>query len=279
MCNNQGGEMKTKTMVILVAFAFVMAIGCSVVSAANPIPASNETSGISVYITANAQGSLKSDTDIVFTQGNGNLLNNPPLDANGEGQATIAYVENTVATSGTINYTQSIEVDTASQGASGSNLETVRQIDYSNEGDGDSVGMMHSSESILIEQDATATDGEEGCCMWGDDNGETLPASSVRVEAGSEVNLKEGSVNSDGSARTVSNDIDSGIEITYDVSVEGSGQTGNDKAVGSAEVFTEAIIMEGSGAEVNQTTSMTYEQNVRVNGLIQISMDTEYSSP
>ena len=110
-------------------------------------------------------------------------------------------------------------------------------------------------------------------------NGETLPASSVRVEAGSEVNLKEGSVNSDGSARTVSNDIDSGIEITYDVSVEGSGQTGNDKAVGGAEVFTEAIIMEGSGAEVNQTTSMTYEQNVRVNGLIQISMDTEYSSP
>ena len=77
--------MKTKTMVILVAFAFVMAMGCSVVSAANPIPASNETSGISVYITANAQGSLKSDTDIVFTQGNGNLLNNPPLDANGGG--------------------------------------------------------------------------------------------------------------------------------------------------------------------------------------------------
>ena len=37
--------------------------------------------------------------------------------------------------------------------------------------------------------------------------------------------------------------------------------------------------MEGSGAEVNQTTSMIYEQNVRVNGLIQISMDTEYSSP
>ncbi len=272
--------MKTKTMVILVAFALIMAMGCSVVSAANPIPASNGTSGISVYITSNAQGSLKSDTDIVFTQGNGNLLNNPPLDANGEGQATIAYVESTVATSGTINYTQSIEVDTSSQGASGSNLETVRQIDYSNKGDGDSIGMMHSSESILIMQDATATEGAEtGCCFWSDGNGGVLPASSVQVESGSEVNLKEGSVNSDSSARTVSNDIDNGIELTYDVSIEGSGQTGNDKAVGSAEVFTEAIIMEGSGAEVNQTTSMSYEQNVRVNGLIQISMDTEYSSP
>lgn len=67
MCNNQGGEMKTNSMVILVAFALIMAIGCSVVSAANPIPASNETSGISVYITANAEGSLKSDTDIVFS--------------------------------------------------------------------------------------------------------------------------------------------------------------------------------------------------------------------
>jgi len=108
--------MKTKLMVILVAFAFIMAIGCSVVSAANPLPASNGTSEISVYITANAQGSLKSDTDIVFTQGNGNLLNNPPLDANGEGQATIAYVEKTVATSGTINYTQSIDLDTAVRG-------------------------------------------------------------------------------------------------------------------------------------------------------------------
>jgi hypothetical protein len=279
MCNNQGGEMKTKLMVILIAFAMVMAIGCSAVSAANPIPASNETSGISVYIIANAEGSLKSDTDIVFTQGNGNLIDNPPLDSNGEGQATIAYVEKTVATSGNINYTQSIEVDTASQGSTGSNLETVRQIDYSNEGDGDSVGRMYSSESVMIEQDATAASGAEDCCLWGTGDEGTLPASSVRVEAGSEVNLKEGSVNSDSTARTVSNDVDSGIELTYDVSIEGSGQTGNDKAVGSAEVFTEAIIMEGSGNQTNQTTSMTYEENVRVNGLIQISMDTGYSSP
>jgi len=270
--------MKSFTILLAVTVT-VIAMCCTAGSAGVPVLPSNETSNLYVDISASATGRLVSNTDLTFTQGNGNLNNNPPLDSDGEGQATIGYYENTMATSGSIEYDKTLSLDTSGQNQASNNLETVRTIDYSNTGDGDGVGRMYSTETVMIDECATAQTDQQGCCAWGTNADTILPATCVTVITGSEVDLKEGSVNSESSARTVSEDVDEGIQISYSVDVDGSGQTGNDDAVGKATVFVDAIIMEGSGSEANQTTDMSYKESVTVDGLIEIAMNTGYSSP
>lgn len=275
----------------------VLVIFGPLVSAGDPLPASSGTSALFLTISAEARGNLLSDSDLVLTQGTADLSDNPPLDPQGEGQATTGYDEKTVATSGTITYTKTIDLDSSNQGAIGANLETVRQIDYTNQGDGNDVGAMYSKESVMIEVDNSgseqgdpAANGQASGGMWIPDcsnppcdnavcDDDQEASSALRVIAGSEVHLKEGSVNSASSSRTISDDPDAGIELSYSVDVDGSGQTGKDRAEGKAEVFIDAILEEGSDAGLNETTEMSHDQSVIVNGLIEISMETGYSSP
>lgn len=270
--------MKSFTILLAVTI-MVIAVCCTAGSAGIPVLPSNETSNLYVDISASATGRLVSNTDLTFTQGNGNLNDNPPLNSGGEGQATIGYYENTYATSGSIEYDKTVSLDTSGQNQATNNLETVRTIDYSNEGDGNAVGRMYSTETVMIDECATAQTDQAGCCAWGTDADTVLPATCVQVITGSEVDLKEGSVNSESSARTVSTNVDEGIQVSYSVDVDGSGQTGNESAEGKATVYVDALIMEGSGSETNQTTDMSYKESVTVDGLIQIAMQTGYSSP
>ena len=108
--------MKAKSFTIVLA-VLIMALMmcCSAGSAGRAILPSNETSNLYVEINATAVGSLSSDTSLTFTQGNGNLIDNPPLEA-GEGQATIGYDEKTIATSGSITYAKNLYLDTSGQG-------------------------------------------------------------------------------------------------------------------------------------------------------------------
>lgn len=334
--------MTTKSWVDLVVItAVILVFGTLVVSAADPVPASSGSSSLFLIISADASGNLLSDSELGLTQGTTNLSDNPPLNLQGEGQAAIGYNELTLATSGVISYTSTIDLDTSSQGTTGANLETGRQIDYTNEGDGDGVGTLYSAESVLIEVDTA--EGEQGepagvypqpgspdscpaCsaevsdygspasqtdspyCVFSDpvdDDDEPLdddteildddeeddsedgdkspalsdptPASSVRVIAGSEVQLKEGSVNSASSSQTIADDPDAGIAVSYLVDVDGSGHSGDDQAEGTAEVYTDAVVMEGYGT--NETTELSYYESVMAQGLIEISMETGYSSP
>ncbi len=57
-------------------------------------------------------GVFRPGTGLTFTQGNGNLIDNPPLDA-GEGQAMLGYDEKTIATSGSITYVKNLYLDTS----------------------------------------------------------------------------------------------------------------------------------------------------------------------
>jgi len=333
--------MTTKSWVdLVVVTAVILLIGTPLVSAADPVPSGSGIASLFLIISADARGSLLSDSELGVSQGTKNLSDNPPLDPRGEGQATIGYDEKTLATSGSITYTWTMDLDTSSQNANGANLETVRQIDYANGGDGDSVGTMYSRESVLIEVESTdnqderagacpAEGSKEPCptcegdvvdyrsfsgslynpyCVFSDTfddddeplddddepldeddeddsattseipaSPESIPASSVRVIAGSEVQLSDGSVHSASSTRAIADNPDAGVEASYSVNIDGSGQTGNDRAEGKGEVFTDAIVMEGEGT--NETTELSYEQHVMAQGLIEISMETGYSSP
>lgn len=266
----------TRFVTILLAITVIVTAIAGIGSAAIPIPPSNATGELYVEISATAVGNLISSTDLDFAQGNGNLNDNPPLDP-GEGVATIVYTEHTMATSGSITYVHTVSLDTDSQTAPENNLETTRSIDYDNMGDGDGVGRMYSSEAVLISETGTGGSTEAACCPWPTGEDTCVSATCLKVEAGSQVDLKEGSVNSESTARTVSSDVGEDVGMTYSVDVDGSGQTGSDTAEGHAVVYVDISEREGSGCEANQTTDMNYEERVHIDGLIEMAMSTGYT--
>jgi len=269
---------KRELTLVFAIIVLLMIAGIGSVQGARTIPASNETSMLVVHVSASASGNLRSNTDLVYQQGNEDLNNNPPLNQSGEGVNTVGYFEETMATDGNISYDQTIRVDTGNQVAPQNNLETTRIIDYSNEGDG---GRMYTSEEVLVESCAAPATGEDlGCCSWGSSSADdVLPASCTQVIAGSEMDLTEGSVTTTSSGRTVAESTDEPLEMTYSVDLHGTDQTGNEDAHGTASAHVNANIAEGGGEEgTNQTTSMQHEQEIAVNGWVDLAMDVSYST-
>lgn len=268
--------MKTVTTITLVVL--VMLLFCGVAYAARTIGESNETSALSVEVQATAIGSLHSDTDLVYAQGNEDLSDNPPLNPLGEGENMIGYTEDTLAVSGSIIYVHNLYLDTANQVSPSSNLETERMIDYSAEGDGTGYGRMYSEETIMVSSVSTAADTESGCCPWGVTSEQVLPPSNDRVEAGSSMDVTEASVVSVGSATITAASVDEPVEMNYYVSVDGSGQTGNDYAEGTATVYVDAVLQGGNGNSTAMGSDVDMDQRVTVNGLIELAMTESYSS-
>ena len=264
---------------LLLIIALVLVSTVSTVNAARAIPASNETSTISVEISASADGGLRARTDMVLQQGNEDLNDNPPLNSTGEGVATIVYQERTMASSGSIEYDKDVYVDTGDQIDPANNLEVVRHIDYSASSDGSPEGNMISTESVTVIEAATSADIANGCCPWGvQDTEQVLPATNDRITAGSDVSLSEGQVTSESSARTIAASVEEPGELTYSIDVGPSAQTDDEKASGSATAYVDATIMEGNGAGTSQGSDMDYDQSITVRGMIELAVDVSYST-
>lgn len=264
---------------LLVFVTLVLFSSVSIVEAARTIPASNDTSSLSVEISATAIGGLRARTDMTLVQGNEDLADNPPLNPAGEGVAVIGYHEHTLATSGAIQYDKDIYVDTGNQIDPANNLEVSRIIDFSASADGEMGGNMISTESVMVSVAAASAEADSSCCAWGMTDAETtLPATNDRIIAGSDVSLSEGQVVSESSARTIAASIEEPVEMTYSVEVGPSGQTDDEMAHGSAAAYVEADLMEGNGSGTNQTTDMGYDQSVSVRGLVDLAMSVSYST-
>ena len=272
--------MRKRELTLVFAIIVILMMACiGNVQASRTIPASNETSMLVVHVSASATGDLRSSTEMVFQQGNENLYDNPPLNQSGEGVNTVGYFEETMATDGSIQYDQTIRVDTGNQITPQNNLETTRVIDYSNEGDG---GRMVSSEEVMVDTVGAPADMSEdmGCCAWGSASQDgVLPASCTQVIAGSDMDLTEGSVASSSSGRTVAASTDEPVELTYSVDLHGTDQTGNEDAHGTASAHVDANIQEGGGEDgTDQTTGIEHEQEVSVNGWVDLAMSVSYST-
>jgi len=267
---------------LLVFIALVLASSVSTAQAARAIPASDETSTMLIAVSAYADGGLRSRTDMTLCQGNEDLQDNPPLNQSGEGVNCIIYQERTIATSGSISYEKDVEVDTGNQIDPANNLETYRYIDFSASSDGSVDGNMFSTESTTVTSMSTSAnidpESPSGCCGWGVQSETILPATNDQVTAGSEVNLYEGQVISDSSARTTAASVEEPVELTYSIEVGPSAQTDEDHAQGSATAYVDADIMEGNGEGTAQTTDMGYDQSITVRGMIDMVMDVSYSS-
>jgi hypothetical protein len=280
--NNQGGKMKRKLWLALF-IVVVLAASVYTAEAARAIPASNETSTLIVGVSASADGGLRARTDAVFQQGNQDLRDNPPLNASGEGVASIVYQEHTMASSGSVEYNKDVVLDTGNQISPQNNLEVMRDIDFSATSDGTPQGNMLSTESVTVTEAATSADlsgtSPSACCQWGvQDTNQVLPATCDTVTAGSDVSLSEGHVSSESSARTVAASVEEPVELTYSVDVGPSGQTDDEKAQGSATAYVDANIKEGNDGGSSEGTEVEYDQSTTVRGMIDLAMDVSFSS-
>jgi hypothetical protein len=275
----QGGKMKSKIWLVLFIIV-VLAASVNTAESARTIPASNETSTLIVAVSASADGGLRARTDAAFQQGNQNLRDNPPLNASGEGVATIVYQEHTMASSGSIEYNKDVVLDTGNQISPQNNLEVMRDIDFSASSDGSPEGNMLSTESVTVTESATSADmSASSCCPWGvQDTNQILPATCDTITAGSDVSVSEAHVSSESSARTVAASVEEPVELTYSVDVGPSGQTDDDKAQGSATAYVDANLKEGNDGGANETTDVGYDQSTTVRGMIDLAMDVSYSS-
>jgi hypothetical protein len=268
------------TFLIVVCIAMVLAAFVGSAEAARAIPASNETSTLIVGVSASADGGLRARTNAAFTQGNQDLRDNPPLNASGEGQASIVYQERTMATSGSVEYDKEVVLDTGNQISPQNNLEVTRNIDFSATSDGSPEGNMLSTESVTVTECATSADvSAAGCCPWGvQDTNQILPATCDTITAGSDVSISEGHVTSDSSARTVAASTEEPVSLTYSVAVDASGQTDDEKAQGSATAYVDADMREGNDGDAQQDTDVEYEQSTTVRGMIDLAMDVSFST-
>jgi hypothetical protein len=273
--------MKTKLFIICIIIPLLLIGLCGSATGARSIPASNETAQITFTTTAAAIGNIMGHTEIVFVQGNGNLTDNPPLEANGEGQSTISYLEDTMAVNGAVSYTSYTDLDTADKTGTGDNFYTERVIEYSANGDGQTGGRMLSGESILVEVVATGTVDGASMCPWGAGQDQVLPATCDIVVAGSSMDVTEASVTSQSSARTTSSSIDTPVELAYSADIRGINQTPgdmNEGALGSATIYVDAHLQEGLGNETAKGTDVTYSDVSSASGLFDLAKDITYTS-
>jgi hypothetical protein len=272
--------MKTRLLVLLV-IPMLMIICCTPALGARTIPASNETNQLTVVTSAAAIGSVTAHTTIVYTQGNGNLSDNPPLQPDGEGVSTIAYTEDTMAVNGAVTYDKYTNLDTGNQGPNGDNLETERIIEYSAEGDGQTGGRMLSSEDIVVSTAATPETDSQGCCPWGATADQTLSANCDIIEAGSTMDVTEASVASTSGARTTSSSVDTPVELSYSVNIQGINQTPgdmNEAAQGSATAYVSANLQEGLGDSTAKGTEVQYSDVTSASGLFDLAKEVSYTS-
>jgi len=278
---NQGGIMKGKTRIFLTAVIVLIAVCGSFVTAARTLPPANETSQMTVVTSASAIGTLHANTEIVYVQGNENVMDNPPLKDNGEGQSTISYTEDTMAVNGAVTYEKYMNLDTGPKTQTGYNLETDRQLTYDASGDGKSTGKMISSESILIEAVATGETTGEGCCPWGTGEETELGATNDLVIAGSDMIVSEAEVTSESGARITADAISTPIELGYVIQIEGVNQTPGDPttgAVGTATAYVNANLQEGLGNSTAVGTEVTYSDVTSASGLFTLAKEVSYTS-
>ncbi len=272
--------MKTRTGIILV-LAILTVVACGVVSAGRTLTPSNDTAQITVRTAVSAIGSVSQTTDIVYTQSNGNLVDNPPL-AQGEGQNVISYQEDTMAVSGCVTYDSYTNLDTGPVTANGDNFQTQKYMTYDDDGDGTPSGVMMSEESIMVE--AMATNGTEGvgaCCPWGATSGTVLAATNDRVIAGSDMVVEEAAVASSSSATITADTIDTPVSLSYTVEIEGINQTEGDPSTGAegrATAFVSAVLQEGNGDSTSMGAEVVYEDETSASGLFTLAKDVSFVS-
>jgi len=225
------------------------------------VPVTAETQGISSETLVNNLG-LTTETDAIMWQESNwvmyaNLVRplSPPLYPVEHSLYTTSYQEETLADQGLTSYTKTISLDTRDKVANQFNFETEKIVAYS----GAETGLLTTDESLLLDVAGTPhVDWGLFICPFAGSPGETWnPAFCNIVEMGSGATLHEGMLTTGTEERHVMAATtsyrapefwpypisDPGVEENYYIRI--SGIEGSSPAVGNADVYINAHIMEG----------------------------------
>lgn len=226
-----------------------------------------ETQGISVSTNVIAAGSITQDSELQWRLSSELLDSNlvfkgedvpepviepePPLNADGEVQAHIAYSEKTQANLGIIAYRKTSTVETEAAAGAGYNVMNDRLINF----EGFDAGRIYSSENLMMHNVGNSIRTSSATiCPFAEGTLNCIPMFCNRIEAGSILDMSTVSVSTSAATRNVNipgsmanwppiPSADQPARLMYGIRVTGTGQ--GVPAVGSVSTSLDILKNEG----------------------------------
>ncbi len=183
----------------------------------------------------------------------------------GERQSTTVYGEDTRAWGGTAIYSRSFDVDTGAMSMGRYNVDSVKMFTFDGTDDGGN-GRAISSEFIGIDTmgmpvntSLVTTDpfAASQYPVW--------PAFHNTVNAGSAFDINQGSILTQGEARTVTTSAHVPVELNYKLRLQGLD---NEPAIGSAGAFMNGHLEQGRDNSTEKAMDLVFLDQSTASGLI-----------
>lgn len=263
--------MKSQYIIGLVMISLMM-VCCTTVLAAISLPASNDTSDLTVTTVATCNGTFNERAVLASTHSNCDMGPGavPPLQSN-QGANLIGYNEYTQAVRGNTIYNKTFEVDTSNKGEDENNLDSSRTVSFN----GTPIkGGIYSTEEVLIHTTARGGNSSSLCPL----PAEVISAASdcTTVRSGSKLDMSNVSASGNTTARTISNTTGS-VALHYDINIH--GENGPDTpAIGMASAHVDVHEMTGNDEQTGLGTETSYEEITSIDGIGTLQKDVSYKS-
>jgi hypothetical protein len=172
---------------------------------------------------------------IIFPEPLSSIFNTP-----GEKQYIVSYTESTGSSNGNVDYSKTMNVDTARKVLGGSNVQAHRNVQFSAPAE-NPLSTLTSQEQLMVDGvGALAGTGDTFLCPFAA-SAEFIPEFCNIVQSGSSVAVTSGSFITDASERHVQI-ADFPVEVTYNMQLKGMG---GEPAAGSVSSFMKVHAQEG----------------------------------
>jgi hypothetical protein len=258
--------------IIGVVMVSLMMVCCTTVLAAIALPASNDTSDLTITTIATCNGTFQERAVLASTHSNCNMGTGavPPL-MSSQGVNLLGYNEYTQAVRGSTSYNKTFDVNTSNKGEDENNLNSSRTVSFN----GTPVkGGIYSTEEVLIHTTARGGNTSSLCPL----PGEVVSAASdcTTVRSGSKLDMSNVSASSNSTARTISNTTSS-VGLHYDINVHGANGP-DTPAVGMASAHVDVHEMTGNDEQTGLGTETSYEEVTSIDGIGTLQKDVSYKT-
>jgi len=267
-----------KRLEIVVLSLMVLGSCLSGLSGASVLPNCTPETGklsIDVAITAGAGSTVTEDESLSLKTISGQDMREiPPLDEDAAAKySTASYNEKLNAVNGVTIYSKSLDVDTASQDASGNNVDVTKTLDYAALAGGKAV----LSENALMSDAGYSNIGEEMICPFGADTTATIGFCEA-VQTSTNMEMQSVSATTQTGMRTIALSADTPAAMTYSVH---AGDTTLDAGVtGAAGSITigSTVSSHDSNAVGELANTLTASETTHVSGVFDITKSISYLS-
>lgn len=230
-----------KLVIVLSILALVTALA-GIATADPGVSQTPQTAGISTSTVIIATGVIVATTDLSMYQ---------------DESYTAAYNEHTQSVgTGYIEYTKTLNIDTANKLATQSNIEAFKQVNFQGEG----AARLLTEENIYVGGSGAGEDTKSrSACFYAAQQSAVIPPFCTSAEAGSSVDMSRGSVTTSSDTRFIMKTMEPGVELNHNIRVIDTR--------GKVSTFMEVIGLEGRG-NGNLGSEIKFRERVSVDGYI-----------